>query len=372
MRRLQGVDRTLYRLNIMMFLNKSLVVSKKSGSFLVQDHKNGLHQPKKDGRVRWVSDFRALNKCIKRKVFNLPRRQYILHKRNGYRFFTKIDISMQYYTFELDEASKDLCTIATPFGNYRYNRLPMGIKQSPDVAQSFMEDLFRNVPEVDVYIDDVGIFSNSWEEHLTSITKVLNTLQNANFTVNPLKCEWGVQETDWLGYWLTPQALKPWQKKIDAILALDPPKTSLNFDRSLVVSLFIGTCLLAPLAKQVGKKTLQCQNAFEAIKALLSEQAFIRYPDHNKPFHIYCDASDLQLGAAICQDNCPVAFYWRKLNAAQKNYTVGEKELLSIVETLKEYRTMLYGAPETHIYGSQKQYFSKVQYATRIAMATLH
>ena len=126
---------------------------------------------------------------------------------------------------ELDETSKDLCTITTPFGNYRYNRLPMGIKQSPDVAQAFMEDLLHEVSEADVYMDDIGIFSNSWEAHLASIDRVLKILSLANFTVNPLKCEWGVHETDWLGYWLTPHGLKPWQKKIDAILAIDRPKT---------------------------------------------------------------------------------------------------------------------------------------------------
>ena len=154
----------------------------------------------------------------------MPRIHEIMQKRSGYTHFTKMDLSMQFYCFELDEESKKYTTIITPDGQlYEYNRLPMGMKISPDEAQSIMEKILEGL-NVTCYIDDLRIWTNgSFDEHLELVDKVLQRLADSNLKTNPVKCNWGVRETDFLGYEMTPDSCKPMKQKIEALLKMSAP-----------------------------------------------------------------------------------------------------------------------------------------------------
>ena len=326
--------------------------------------------PKKDGRIRWISDFHALNKAIIHRNYPIPQIQDILSQRSGYKFLTKLDLSMQYYIFDLDEESRDLCTIATPFGPFRYTRLPMGISTSPDMAQEIMEQVLRDLDDTEVYLDDIAAFSTDFTSHLVLLEMILSRLQDNGFAVNPLKCEWAVQETDFLGYWLTPTGIKPYHKKVNAIVHMEAPKNLKQLRSFLGMVTYYRDMwpqrshILSPLTDLLKSQNRfqcspPCDIAFKHMKALVASDTLLSYPDHNKPFHIKTDASDLQLGAVLKQDNKPVAFYTRKLTPAQRNYSTIGKELLSIVETLREFQSMLLGT-ELHVYTDHKNLTHKL------------
>lgn len=318
-----------------------------------------------NGTIRTVDDLRELNKAIKRVHYPLPRIQDNFERRRNYKYFTKIDLSMQYYCFHLDEASSWYCVLVTPFGKYRRLVLLMGLANSPDWAQATMEELFQDMlQDLEIYLDDIGLFHTDWETHLRVLDKVLTRLQDNHFTVKPDKCEWAVQETNFLGFWLTPSGLKQWPKKVEAILNLDKPKTLKQLRAFVGMVNFYRLFhhrrahIMAPLTDLNGLPKDQQRHflrhwtpahdkAFEETKRMIAREVLLKYPDPNKPFLIETDASDQQIGAVIYQDDAPVAFYSRKLTGPQSRYPIPDKEALSIVEVLSVFRSMLLGAAIT-------------------------
>ena len=311
--------------------------------------------PKKDGTVRFISDFRELNKRIRRTPYPIPKIKDLLLRLEGFKHGTSLDLNMGYYHIELSPRSKEMCTITTQWGKYEYQRLPMGLCNSPDIFQEKMSDLLEGLDSVRVYIDDVlHVTKGTWTEHLKGLDEILSRIQTAGLKINAKKSFFGVKKLDYLGYNISTEGIAPIPTKVEAIAALNVPKTRKQLRR------FIGmvnyyrdmwkqrSTLLAPLTALTSKKKPykwedEHEKCFHAIKRIIGREVLLAYPDFNAPFDIHTDASKTQLGAVISQSGKPIAFFSRKLNDAQLNYTTTEKELLSIVETLKEFRNILLG-----------------------------
>ena len=312
--------------------------------------------PKPDGSCRLIADFRELNKATKQLHYPLPTIQAIFHRRRNFVYVTLIDVSMQFHTFKLDAKSQDKCVIVTPFGKFKYVRLPMGFLNSPSWAQAAMDELFSDMPDVEVYIDDVGIFSTDFTSHCKTVRRVLTKLQDHNFTVKPAKCHWFKSQAPWLGHIITPEGILPDPLKINPILKLAFPSTitqlrsfigMVNFYRSFWRR---RAHIMAPLTALSGRSKGKLQStptlikAFDLVKKAIAQNVLLAFPDPNIPYDIYTDASDYQLGAVIMQNKKTVAFFSRKLSTAQLKYPTIDKEMLCIVEVLKEYRSILWGA----------------------------
>ena len=262
---------------------------------------------------------------------------------------------MGYYHIILDKESSYLCTMILPWGKYRYCRLPMGLNGSPDIFQAIINDIMGDLLNVRAYLDDILIpTAGSFEDHLKHLELVLQRLEDVGFAVNIRKSSFGVSEIDYLGYWITRNGIQPQPKKVEAILRLTPPTTKKQLRRFLGMVNYYRDMwrrrshILSPLTAMCSVKAKfvwhdKEQKAFEDIKKIISRETLLAYPNFNDEFHLYTDSSDYQLGAVLMQNNRPLAFYSRKMNSAQKRYTTGEQELLSIVETLKEFRNILLG-----------------------------
>jgi hypothetical protein len=185
-----------------------------------------IYNFKKDGSVRFISDFRELNRRIKRKPFPIPKLQDMLLKLEGFQYATSLDLNMGYYHIELSPHSKRLCTIVLPWGKYEYQRLQMGLRNSPNIFQEKMSNLMIGLEYVRTYIDDLLVMTHgSFEDHLQKLGTVRNRLRTAGLKVNAKKSFFAKGELEYLGYWVTREGISPTTNKVNVISNIATPTT---------------------------------------------------------------------------------------------------------------------------------------------------
>jgi hypothetical protein len=150
----------------------------------------------------------------------------------GAQIFTKLDANQAFHQIKLDEASSDLCTVGTPFGRYKFLRLPYGITCAPEVFNGRFRQIF-DFDNVAVYIDDILIWGKTQAEHDATLLKVLQTAKEHNAKFNLTKCKFGKNKISFMGHILSKEGVSIDPKRITAITNFTEPKEKKDVQRLL-------------------------------------------------------------------------------------------------------------------------------------------
>ena len=313
--------------------------------------------PKPDGSYRFVTDFRKVNNVTKTDSFPIPRIDDCIDKIGSAKFVSKFDLLKGFWQVPLTKRAKEISAFATPDGLFQYKVMPFGMKNSPATFQRMIHNVIQGLPCCVAYIDDVIIFSQTWEEHIKAIQQLFQRLLEANLTINLTKSDFVHATTSYLGHVVGQGCVKPINAKVEAISKYPAPKTKKQLMRFLgMVGFYRRFChnfstIVAPLTNLLQKNTKflwtsTCDNAFNNIKRVLMNSPVLVSPDFNKQFKLAVDASDVGIGAVLYQesdDNIDrvVSFYSKKLNRYQKNYSTIEKECLGLLLSLQHFDVYL-------------------------------
>ncbi|XP_040195045.1 uncharacterized protein LOC120928035 [Rana temporaria] len=318
--------------------------------------------PKRDGTTRFCVDYRRLNDCTVTDAYPMPRVDELLDKIAQGQYLTTIDLCKGYWQIPLDAEAIPKSAFITPFGLYQFLVMPFGMKNAPATFQRMIDELLDGLQDFAcAYLDDIAIYSQTWEEHLRHLGIVLDRIRDANLTLKPDKCNIGMSEVQYLGHRVGCGKQRPEPAKIEAVLNWPVPRTKTQ------VLAFLGTAgyyrkfvphysdIAKPLT-DLTKKTLpkqvlwspECETAFHQLKTALTQAPILAAPDANKRFVVHTDASMFGLGAVLSQvgddgKEHPVAYLSRKLLPREVGYAAVEKECLALVWALKKLQPYVYG-----------------------------
>ena len=318
---------------------------------------------KQGGAKRLVVDFRELNKQIKQVSFPIPRINEIMTSLNGARYFSTMDLSNSYHQIEIEPADIHKTAFSTNSGAWEFIRLPFGLNIASAHFQSMISQVISGLEYCSAaYVDDLILWSETLEDHFKLIELIFERLRKNGLKLKASKCHFLKQEIKYLGHIVNSQGIRPDEEKVKAIRELPTPKSvkevrrlsgSVNFFRHHIKNI---AELMLPITNLTKKNvpfkwTQECQNNFQKIIMQLENLPMLNHPNLNIPFHLFCDASDVAIGALLSQsesgelrDEKPLYFLSKKLNNSQKRYSTIMKECLAIRFAVRKLNCYLHGA----------------------------
>jgi hypothetical protein len=305
------------------------------------------------------TDCRALNHHTVKHAYPLPRIEELLQKLRAYTVVSKLDLKSGYHPIRMARSDTPKTTFVTQYGAFEYLVMPFGLSNAPAVFTLMMNDALGDLPYSLVFMVDILGFSATISEHHRHLHEVMQRLRTRKLYAAPNKCEFCSTASEYLGHLVTPSGLSALPSKIKAVASWPPPRQVKDLRQFLGLTGFYRhftrnyATIAAPLTDLLGPQPWQWpsrQNqAFEVLKAALTNVPVPVFPDAIKPFFVGTNASYFAIGAILQQDhgNRPNAFLSRKLTPPQVKCPVHQKELFAIIEAPRVWHHHLQGAALT-------------------------
>ena len=318
---------------------------------------------KKDGSLHFCVDFRQLNAATVKDAHPLPRIDDLLEALHGAKWFSTLDLKSGHWQVPITEQDKAKTAFRTSSGQlYEFNQVPFGLCNAPATFSRLMDRVLAGLhwETCLFYLDNIIVFSSTWEEHLARLRQVFEQLRHANLKLRADKCMFAAKEVNYLGHRVTEEGLPPDSSLLAAIWEIPPPRTATEVRSFLGLAGYYRryvknfAAIAAPLHALTRKDAVfhwseECQAAFDRLKTLLTTSPITAFPDFSQAFRLYTDASTSGLGAILAQvrdgKEHIICCAYRALNQAEKSYQATKLECLAIVWAVAKFRPYLMAMP---------------------------
>ena len=316
---------------------------------------------KKNGKVRLCIDPKPLNEALRRNHYPLPTIDDVLPLLSKARVFTVLDAKNGFWHIQLDEPSSYATTFGTPWGRYRWLRMPFGVSPAPEEFQRRIDIALEGLPGQKAIADDILIFGagdtdqEALDDHDRNLKEVFNRCRQKGIKLNAEKMQLRQKQVSYMGHIISSEGLGADPNKLKAINDMPPPTDKEGVQRVLGMVNYVQKFApnLADLVKPL-RELVKKENEFvweeevhgqclKQVKQVLTQAPVLKFFDPQKKTVLQCDASMSGLGACLLQDGHPVAYASRALTPTETNYAQIEKELLSIVFGVERFEGYVYG-----------------------------